>query len=226
MRITERDIRLTRDIALSHVMSRDQACELYFGSVTRTNTRLRELGSLGMVKSLRTPFFAQKLYCVGPNAGEILGERIGALAAARTGSPRFIQHALCVTNVRLALGKRGMKAWRFEPQLRCIFEFANRRIEVRPDGMGVFESGAILIEADLGHVTPSKFREKLLGFHQFVTSGECQRRWGFPTITLLVITTGKRRASTLAGLAPEHPAFRYEVKTMESLGIKEIGAWS
>ncbi len=122
MRITERDMRLIRDMALGHVLSRDQIIDLdYFGSVTRTNTRLRELRSEGFVRPIATPFPAQHLYCVGAEAHGVLSERISSLVAARTGSPRFLQHALCVTNVRIGTGRgatqerwraKGVDGWR------------------------------------------------------------------------------------------------------------------
>lgn len=56
MRFTERDIKLVRDIALSHIVSRDQVIDLgYFDSVTRCNSRLRGLVAADAVRKVSTP---------------------------------------------------------------------------------------------------------------------------------------------------------------------------
>jgi len=220
MILTERDIHIIRDIGLSHVMSRDQIMELYFGSVTRTNTRLRELSAIGMVRKLETPFFLQSLYMAGRTASEVVGEKIGPLLERRTSSPRFIQHALSVTNVRLALLKRGAVGWRFEQQLWSTLSSGH---EVRPDGLVSLKGVPTFIEVDLGHVTPSKFAAKLRAY-ELLMSGEVARLYGFETFRLLTVTTGPKRAATLSRLRSS--SVEHAVETFEILGIARVGAWS
>lgn len=225
MRLTERDVRLLRDLSLSHVLSRDQILALgYFGSVTRANTRLRGLKGLGFVQAIDTPFFAQSLYSVAPKASEIVGERLSALTASRTGTPRFLQHALAVTNARIALIAKGGTGWKFEQQLRASFRFGGKEQEVRPDGMILKGGGPVALEVDLGHVAPAKFREKLRAYEAFALSGEC-RRWGAGSFSLLVVTTGKLRAARLSRLlVPSGFALRCEPH--DRLGIPYPRAWS
>jgi len=226
MQLTPRDVRLLRDLTLSHVLSRDQMIELgYFNSVTRVNTRLRALKNLGMVRQLETPFFTQSLYAVLPAAAEIVGSRLAPLASSRTGSPRFLQHALMTTNCRLVLLKQGAGSWLFEQQLTHAFKAQGKTYEVRPDGMVIEGASRIAVEVDLGHVAPSKFLEKLRAFEVFVTSGECERRWHTPSFTLLVLTTGKRRAATLSRLLAT-PSFTFVCRPFSELGIPSVGAWS
>lgn len=227
MWLTERDVRLLRDLSLSHVLSRDQVIELgYFGSVTRANTRLRELRGLGLLRQLDTPFFSQSLYAVTSRASEVVGERLYALTATRTGSPRFLQHALCVTNVRISLLKRGAEHWRFEQQVSTAFRFGGRGFEVRPDGLALTPGALVAVEADLGHVAPEKFRQKLKGYEAFVSSGECLSAWGLPTFSLLVVTTGPLRAKRLSRLLPSPCGFEFICKPSDRLGIPFAGAWS
>lgn len=226
-RLTERDVRLLRDLSLSHLLSRDQAIALgYFGSVTRANARLRALRELGLARAIDTPFFAQSLYAATPRAAEAVGERLSALTAARTGSPRFLQHALCVTNVRVAMRARGAAEWRFEQQLKRSFRFGGRDWEVRPDGMAVDGGRLVAVEADLGHVAPGKFREKLRAYEAFALSGECALRWGRESFTLLVVTTGPLRAARLARLLPDPRGFALVCKPHDHLGIPFAGSWS
>jgi len=227
MRLTARDVKIVRDVALSHVMSRDQVLELdYFSSVTRANARLRELVKAGLLRRLETPFFTQNLYCAGRAAPQVSGERIAALLSGRGHSPRFLQHALAVTNVRIALLNRGARDWRYEQQLRACFEYGGRIHEVRPDGFAILKSGPTALEVDLGHVAPAKFRQKLQSFHAFTHCGECSRQWKLKMLRLLVVTTGSRRAAALLRLLPPDCAFDFHTTTFDELGVQARGAWS
>lgn len=227
MKLTDRDISVIRDLALSHVLSRDQILALrHFTSVTRANTRLRGLARHKLVRRIETPFFGQSLYSVGCKAVEILGPRLGAMVAARTDSPRFIQHALYTTNVRIELTQRGSTGWRYEQQLRAHFNFQGKAFEVRPDGLALMPSCPTAIEVDLGHVSPLKFQAKLAAYHSFVRSGESKRQWSLPTFRLLTLTTGSKRAAHLSQLVPANPAFDFLCVPFEELGAPRIGAWS
>lgn len=227
MKLTDRDIRVVRDLALSHVLSRDHVLALrYFTSVTRANTRLRQLAAVRLVRRIETPFFGQSLYSVGCKAVEILGPRLGAMVAARAESPRFLQHALYTTNVRIELIRRGSTGWRYEQQLRAGFNFEGKPFEVRPDGLALMPSCPMAIEVDLGHVTPSKFESKLIAYDAFVRSGEAKRQWSIPTFKLLTLTTGATRATHLFRLAPENPAFDFLCVPFDELDVPRIGAWS
>lgn len=227
MKLIDRDVSVIRDLALSHVLSRDQLLSLgYFSSVTRTNTRLRQLAAERLIHRLKTPFFGQSLYSVGSKAVEILGPRLGAMVSARSDSPRFLQHALYATNVRIELSKRGSTGWRYEQQLRSKFKYQGRNFEVRPDGLAFMPSCPTAVEVDLGHVTPSKFQSKLAAYDAFVRSGEAERQWSIPTFKLLTLTTGSKRAVHLYRLAPNNPAFDFLCVPFEELGVPPIGAWS
>lgn len=227
MRVTSRDIKVVRDIALSQVMGRDQLISLgYFSSVTRANTRLRQLREMGFVRSLTTPFHGQLLYCSGPKAIQLVGERISPILKGRLGTPRFIQHAICTTNVRIELAKRGSMSWCFEQQLQSKFRFAGREFEVKPDGMSLFESEAVFVEVDLGHVNPSKFRQKLLAYDALQMSGESARRWSIANFSLITVTTGSLRARRLLKLAPPSSSFEFSCQTFEELGVTFTGGWS
>ena len=228
MILTDRDYRLIRDIALSHLLSRDQMIALgYFSSHTRVNTRLRMLVAEGLIKRLDTPFFTQSLYSVTPLAAEVLGERVGAIVSGRTGSPRFIQHALCITNSRLELVKRGAKQWRFEQQLRRSFTYSGKKYEIRPDGLAVMaEDKFLLVEIDLGHVAPQKFGEKLGAYDAFIVCGLCESIWKVKTFRVLTLTTGERRARKLDSLTPSDAKFVHFTKTFEEFNVPAVGAWS
>jgi hypothetical protein len=225
VRITKRDVTILRDMALAHALTRDQLIRLgYFGSVTRANTRLRELMAVGLVRRLSTPFFHQSIYCVTKQASEVVGERISPLVRGRSASPRFLQHALMVTESRLALTETQGGTWYFEQQLwRKLSDGSGR--EVRPDGL-VLSSVASLVEVDLGHVAPTKFREKLLAYQELALTGQCADLYGFDRFSLLTLTTGKTRARHLNRLTPSDAGFDHQVLTFADIGVALSDPWS
>lgn len=225
MRITPRDVRLVKDLALSHVLSRDQILQLgYFGSVTRANTRLRELARLQVVKRYETPFYTQGLHIPGPKAVEVVDVRIGNLLCSRAGSPRFLQHALSVTNVRIALARKAAGQWRFEQQI-WRSQRGDQSFEVRPDGL-FLAATPIFVEVDLGHVSPAKFKEKLKSYQQLALSGTCESLYGFSSFRLLTVTTGTLRARHLRRLLPHDAGFEHLVQTFAEVGAAPATNWS
>lgn len=222
MRLTERDLNLIRDLTFSHVLSRDQILALgYFGSVTRVNTRLKTLTSRDLVKVLETPFFGQRLYRSGQRAKDVLSERLAGLIKGRDETPRFLQHALATTNVRIALTKKNGAGWKFEQELWRKLD----GIEIRPDGLLMAEL-PIFVEVDMGHIAPAKFREKLLAYEALASSGKCNRLYGFPNFRVLTVTAGSLRAKHLSRLVPPDAHFGYLAQTFAATGAAPISSWS
>lgn len=222
MKLTHRDQALVRDLAYSHVLSRDQFLELgYFGSITRVNTRLRELSSLGVVESLETPFFTQRLYVAGSKAKHVLSDRLSNLIRGREQTPRFLQHALATTNVRIALTRKSGSGWKFEQELWRKLD----GIEIRPDGL-LGSNTPVFIEVDMGHVAPAKFREKLFAYEALETSGRCHGLYGFREFRVLTVTTGPLRAKHLQRLMPPDASFSFLAQTFADIGATPISSWS
>ncbi|MCL4285814.1 MAG: replication-relaxation family protein [Fimbriimonadaceae bacterium] len=224
-RITRRDVSVLRDLALSHVLSRDQLMQLgYFGSITRANTRTRELVRLGFARRLESPFFSQSLFMVTKQASDVVGERISGLIENRAASPRFVQHAMSVTNVRIALSSKSNGTWRFEQQLWRTLK-GSTRIEVRPDGL-YQASQPIFIEVDMGHASATRFKEKLTAYEALARSGQCQALYGFNQFRVLTVTTGSLRSRHLVRLQPPNAGFEFLVRTFEEVGATPISPWS
>lgn len=227
MRLTTRDRTLVRDIALSHVMSRDQIISCgYFSAVRRLNARLRPLVAHGYLRRLDTPFFAQSLYAAGSHAPLIVGERIGLLLTGRQKSPRFLQHALAVTTIRISLCKGSKAEWRFEQQASTTFSYGGRSLMVKPDGLVVTPNTCIAVEADLGHVAPQKIREKLETYKAFVLSGACRHAWKCERFVVLIVTSGPLRARRLRRLLPAQTPFDFHCMSHDEYGVAWPGGWS
>lgn len=226
MNPTIRDKVMLSDMALSHVLARDSILSLgYYTSVTRLNTRLRQLIKVGLVKRIETPFFGQGLYCVGPAAADLLEPRIWSLVRHRSDSPRFLRHALMTTFVRVALIAKGATDWRFEQQLWTSFNHGGRELEVRPDGLVRLGDAPCAVEVDMGQVSTSKFAVKLAAYEAFQRSGACAQQWRVDSFRIFVATTCPSRAEALSTIAD-----RFDLDCLclpfENIGAQTIGAWS
>lgn len=157
-------------------------------------------------------------------AHEIVGFQVSKLLENRTQSPRFVRHALSVSDVRIALIKSGGE-WRFEQQLwRTLPD--RKPILLRPDGLLVTKSLPVFIECDLGHASIPKIKEKLNGFSRLAHSKKCKELYGFDTFRLLLITTGSLRARHLRNALPKDPGFEFLCQTFEEVGVSLIPNWS
>ena len=227
MRLTERDTRLVRDVALSHALCRDQFIALgYFSSVTRANTRLRELAGAGLLRPIATPFHSQRIYVAGPRALRVVGERISTLISPRSETPRFLRHALCTASIRIAICAETGGDWRFEQQARVRFNFLGSDCEVRPDGLVIAGQRVIAVETDLGHTPSPKFAERLRAYRSLAESGRSRAAWGADRFELLVVTTGPLRAARLRRLASREPGFAFRCESHDRLGVPFAGSWS
>ena len=225
MRLTERDLRLIRDIALSHVLSRDQLLRLgYFTSVSRCNRTMTRLSKSGLVRPLLTPFHGQRLYSATIEAGGIVGARIAQLLTNRPASPRFLLHSLSVTEVRISVLANGAESWRFEAQLWHSFAYHGKTYEVRPDGMAVIEGRPALIEVDLGHCSSSKFSRKLLAYRNYELCGAFERAYNASKLRVLTFTTSERRKRHFEALAQADE--RFGCLTFYESGVTVPEVWS
>jgi len=225
MRITHRDVLIVKDVALSRILSRDDLIHLrYFNSIPRANARLLTLVKAGMLRRLATPFFHQSLYIATKRASEVVGERIAPLVESRSSSPRFVQHSLQTTALRIALTRKMSAGWRFEQQLWRRLEGGYSH-QLRPDGC-LLADVPVFLETDMGHCSLPRFREKVLGYHYLATSGQCANLYGFSDFRLLIATTGSLRARHLRRAVPPEAGFEVLVQTFESLDVPHIQPWS
>jgi hypothetical protein len=214
-----------RDVILSRVLSRDQIIRLgYFHSVCRANARLASLVGGGVLRVLKTPFFGQHLYAGASDAIAVAGPRVG-LHLVRGETPQFVQHALAVTDTRLALLARDYN-WRFEAQVRHKFSFRGQNFDVRPDGVAFKVDRAMFVEVDLGHTSQSRFLSRFAEYRAFVESGEFKALFEEKDPVVLVVTTGSLRARRLDSLTNGSNMPPIRVVASKELGVEFVGGWS
>ncbi|MBI1331283.1 MAG: hypothetical protein GC165_00215 [Armatimonadetes bacterium] len=226
MRFTDRDFRVVKESVLSHVVARDQFISLgYFGSPSRCTDRLRGLCRESYLRVLPTPYFAQYLYATGPRAKEVVGARLASLLAARTPTPRHVQHCLAVTDVRCALLSAGAKRWRFEPQVHQAFGWLGQTHEVKPDGYVERQGLPTFLEIDLGHCGLPKFTDKLRSFAAFLRSGVFKETYGVERFEVLTVTMSAVRKARMLEAAKLVGA-PLSCALFEELGVRTPGGWS
>lgn len=225
MRLTERDLKVIKDIALSHTLSRDSLIRLgYFSSISRCNRRMADLCLAEFVAVHSTPFHGQHLYVAGRRASSVVGDRIAALLSGRQPTPRYLQHSMAVTETRLVLTAQLGGVWRFEQQVWDDVTWGGLQHQVRPDGVLLKPESVTFVEVDLGHVSPARFGQKLGGYRAYLVSGRFSEVYGAPTFALCVVTTTARRVRALREVSSA--SFATNVQTFESLGIRLVGGWS
>lgn len=135
----------------------------------------------------------------------------------------LLSHTLSISDVYVAFSE-GLKGSRltltgFLPEIMCRQEFEVRRtgshdtgesawrqITVAPDGCLIIKDSslgleyALLLEADLGD-TGKQMVSKLHGYSQMIKSGLAYEIVGHDRISLLLVTTGRRRARNLVEIA-------------------------
>lgn len=218
MKLTARDLELIRDVALSHVLSRDQVIRIgYFTSISRANRRLTALTEEGYLRIYDSPFAGQRLYWIGRQSLPYLSVDVQKLVGGRVGSPRFLRHSLAVTEVRLALLAQGATAWRYESELWRKFKVQGVNYEVRPDGSVRNGQISTFIEVDMGNVSQSKFEAKIDAY-KAIQKGSSVK------FNLLIVAPTKARLNTLLKGEVEAPGI--SASTFDELGITLPGAWS
>lgn len=134
--LQERDILLLTDLYYFGCMLRGQIETLYFGSVARTNARLRQLfdakyvvkAALPLPRVLGSPTGCQAVYMLGPSGIPVVAGRTGdGIAEVRSylrhGTPAFILHTLEIVEFRLAV----LSAIKAYPAIR-VEEFLPERL--------------------------------------------------------------------------------------------------
>ncbi|MBV9864607.1 MAG: replication-relaxation family protein [Abitibacteriaceae bacterium] len=213
-------------------MSRGQLQKLYFSSLGRCNTRLRQLFDHGFVSRYylpAAPFGAQAIYSIGKAAIPVVAKQVEMDIRTvtkhyrRTQTPTFIEHTLEIVNVRIAFEEAvkqspEVEIERWLPEMFCRHEY-----DIRESGSGtwmkeVFKPDAFVrlkqrdsgtyfnyfIEVDLGHTSSRQFLGKLLMHQQYMESGLFNDIFGCEQFRTLVITTTDGRLCNLQRLTQDN----------------------
>jgi hypothetical protein len=220
--LTTRDCRLIEDIALHHLMTREQIVTLgYFTSISRANRRLLTLVKSGYLERIRVNSAAEPrkaLYRASQTASAAIDPRVTALLSSRRVSAMQLDHSLAVVDARIKLKTLGMDRWLAEPQCRHQYTVSQglRRVseDVRPDGVARFGDRLLFVEVDRGNVSLSRIKAKLQAYATYQRSGMLNETYGPIDPAILIITTATLRKRNIAGVIPHNVPFPIYVHTV------------
>jgi hypothetical protein len=243
MRLEDRDRRLLTDLFLHRAMARSQIQELYFGSVQRCNTRLRQLFDHGFVErhfSPAAPFGAQAAYLPGQQAIPVAARGAGMdidetrKLMRRRLTPTDLERALKLVDVHLEI-KRAvallpaieMETWVPPVLARHEYSFSDksggkaRSEEFEPDAFLRLTQTVqsrhfnYFIELDLGYTSLERMERRFQVYREYVDSGLFQETYGVPGFTALVMTDNETRLKKLSQLARAVNAEIFRFTTFE-----------
>lgn len=217
----DRDRAFLTDLGLHHVMTRAQVVGLgYFTSTSRANARLLQLRQARLLRRIEPSALIaarEHLYAVGRPAEAVLDTRVARLLAARSFTPRFIDHALATVNLRIALKRLGMTRWWAEPQVRHTYEVrvgaSVRTEDFRPDGLALIGGLFAYVEVDRGNASRARIAAKFTSYRAYHERGLFAATFGAPSFAVLIATTGRLRKRHLLEAVPASLPFPVAVAT-------------
>ena len=227
MQLTTRDRKLIEDVALHHVMTREQIVRLgYFSSVSRANRRLLRLVKAGCLSRVVVTTSAEPrkaVYRASKGLHSVIDSRIVALLASRRTTAMQIDHSLAVVEVRIKLRALGVTTWMAEPQCRHQYVVsrgsARRTEDVRPDGLAKFGDKCFFVEVDRGNVSLPRIRAKFASYGEYIRSGAFGEAYGALQPAVLLVTTSARRKLSVTRQVPKHcplPVFIHQASTFDA----------
>lgn len=245
IRLTGRDEELLTEVFLNRAMTREQIQCKWFGSVTRCNTRLRQLfDHQYLVRHFLplAPFGAQAIYTAGHEASDIIATQLEMdvrevrRQSRPDRSPSNLEHALAVVHFRLTIekalsGREDIGLERWIPELFCRHEYDVRkargggwRREVfKPDSFFRIELGRpdhykdFFVEIDRGHTSATEFATKMQIHRRYRESGLFAEIYGQQEFVSLTVTTTERRLLNLCSLAERQQAGSFWFSTFERI---------
>jgi hypothetical protein len=227
MRLTARDVQVILAVRDHRALRIDQIERLFFPSRNTTNYRLQRLYQHGFLERRWRAVeygrgMGQAIYLLGKRGAELAAQKQGGhtqtpgrRGVSHTVHSPFLEHALLVNDVRIALSLGAQKAgyaaerWVREDELRVAREYVysstasgpQRQVAIIPDAYAVLNLGDrrahFLLEVDRATETSGRWAQRVRAYLAYIASGQYARRFGTTSLRILVITTSPERLANL-----------------------------
>jgi hypothetical protein len=234
--VQERDRHLLSELAVMHVIDREQAkCVAGFRSTSRANYRLLRLVNAGLLRRFSIGTIAggkKALYTQSQNGAKLIGVPYRGLRRAGEQvlvADFFVTHQLLINQIYCAVKYRPLPLLeaRFS-RWACFYEPLQPAISLIPDGYFEISTPkktiAAFLEVDLGHESHSVWKSKITGYLQYAVSGTFERQFNHPQFRVLVITNSERRMHSLRRTVGDRTEKVFWFSTFDS--IARDGFWS
>lgn len=238
--LQERDRQILQGVYKYRLLSRKQIQSLFgFGSLTRVNTRLRQLFDAKLLDRIFTPVFwgsPEAYYCLGIRGAEFIAENakedIFEIKRKRRQilktSSLFLKHQIAVNEVRIAfeLIFNNFPDFQLQFQTDNIQIISNRGKVFIPDGYMVFlyqgRIFALFLEIDLGTETLNRIQEKAETYLAFGLSGEYQRQFGNKYFRVLFICSSLERLKNIKRVIEKKTDKMFWLTTTDKISFETI----
>jgi len=227
MRLMERDIEILKAVHEFRIMRGDQLQALFFGSQSTASYRLSRLYQHGFMDRHFLPTLgglasSPALYTLGKRGVDILRrvldcgpKDIRKPPNNQELSPLFLEHLLQINDFRVAVTVAArhldytLEKWLDDYQLKADYDRVviqtpqgrKRSVSLIPDGYFVLQvpqgRACFFLELDRGTMTRSRFRDKVLAYQAYITSGQYEKRYGTRSLRVLTVTSGPKRLANL-----------------------------
>lgn len=242
-----RDLELLLVVDRFGLALRGQLQELFFGSVSRCNARLKLLSEWGFLAKVQAPFplemgggaGAQALYACGKASLPLLAEHQGTSlqdvrARHRRVSPTYLLHTMEEVNFFVAVYRdllslpeitlvKFLGEWesRHDYEIRDPTQTHWQRAVYKPDSLlilaGHSRKAGYAVEIDRGHTSSAEFAHKIHLHETYRNLGLFEQRYGVVQEKTLVITTTPSRREHLRRLAKEERSNLFWTTTFEEV---------
>lgn len=224
IRLTERDLDILQMLHVCRLLSTQQIQTLFFPSKHRAYARLQVLYHHAFVDRLflgvQTGLMNTAiLYIVDKRGVELLRAKRGLAiewsAQIKQVKPTFLDHALAINDVRVAVTKAcethssQLGIWLGENDLKAGYDYVQirnargriERVSLIPDSYFNLELDTgvthFFLEQDMGTMQLSRFKQKVWAYIAYYQSGLSEKRFSTRKFRVLTVANSEKRALNL-----------------------------
>jgi hypothetical protein len=228
MRLTERDKQVVCAVYEHRLLRRDQIERLFFTQASTCNQRLMRLYQHGYLDRIFRPVSfgsSQAVYALDKNGADLVAQELGMDRNKINWKRKnnkvetlFMEHTLAINDcfVNLVLSIRE------SPSIDLLFweheskelqdrvpdtEGKQKYLTIAPDAFFAIRlsegKSFFFLEVDMGTMTLTRFRKKIIAYRQFWKTGKYRAKFGFSSFRVLIIATSSRRLENLEAVTRE-----------------------
>lgn len=247
--LQERDRQLITTLHRYRFLTREQIERLFFHTTARANHRLKQLFHTGYLSRVFIPSAVgsfQGVYSLAEGGAKeaaiILGIDKAEIKWQKNNKvkPLFLEHALAISEFRLALeaaarlhSDHQLLLWFSEEECKDTFNIWDPRKQQRltktlnPDAYGQYRFDqsffSFFLETDRGTMSNGRVKDKILRYRQYQESGAYESHYGLQFFRVLIVTLTEKRLKNLKKIAEKIGASNVWFATLTKVKENVLG---